>query len=91
MASKVTAEIIMEVRDRTWTSSRTQEQMCRYLPRSAWLFSTKSREMIAPGAYAILAPLFVGFFVGPRCLVGMLAGGMVAIMMSHGAAVWLLS
>merc|ERR1711871_502932 len=39
--------------------------------------STKSsvREMIAPGAYAILAPLFVGFLVGPRCLVGMLAGG----------------
>merc|ERR1711937_365967 len=37
--------------------------------------STKSsvREMIAPGAYAILAPLFVGFLVGPRCLVGMLA------------------
>ena len=57
--------------------------------------STKSsvREMIAPGAYAILAPLFVGFLVGPRCLVGMLAGGigsgaMVAIMMSNAGGAW---
>ena len=49
--------------------------------------------MIAPGAYAILAPLFVGFLVGPRCLVGMLAGGigsgaMVAIMMSNAGGAW---
>merc|ERR1712036_113235 len=57
--------------------------------------STKSsvREMIAPGAYAILAPLFAGFLVGPRCLVGMLAGGigsgaMVAIMMSNAGGAW---
>ncbi|KAH8065996.1 hydrogen-translocating pyrophosphatase [Aureococcus anophagefferens] len=53
--------------------------------------STRSsvREMVAPGAYAILAPLFVGFLVGPACLVGMLSGAicsgaMVAIMMSNG-------
>merc|ERR1719399_1643020 len=57
--------------------------------------STRSsvREMIAPGGYAILAPLFVGFLVGPRCLVGMLAGGigsgaMVAIMMSNAGGAW---
>jgi len=57
--------------------------------------STESsvREMIAPGAYAILAPLFVGFFVGPRCLMGMLTGAissgcMVAIMMSNAGGAW---
>ncbi|KAH8048524.1 hydrogen-translocating pyrophosphatase [Aureococcus anophagefferens] len=57
--------------------------------------STRSsvREMIAPGAYAILAPLFVGFLVGPRCLVGMLggsivSGAMVAIMMSNAGGAW---
>ena len=57
--------------------------------------STKSsvREMIAPGAYAILAPLFVGFLVGPRCLVGMLAGGigsgaMVAIRVEIKSRRW---
>jgi len=57
--------------------------------------STRSsvREMVAPGAYAVLAPLFVGFLVGPRCLVGMLAGAicsgaMVAIMMSNAGGAW---
>eukprot|EP00616_Rhizochromulina_sp_CCMP1243_P005949 CAMPEP_0118965760 /NCGR_PEP_ID=MMETSP1173-20130426/3287_1 /TAXON_ID=1034831 /ORGANISM="Rhizochromulina marina cf, Strain CCMP1243" /LENGTH=789 /DNA_ID=CAMNT_0006914423 /DNA_START=277 /DNA_END=2646 /DNA_ORIENTATION=- len=57
--------------------------------------STRSsvREMIAPGCYAILAPLFVGFTVGPRCLMGMLVGSitsgcMVAIMMSNAGGAW---
>merc|ERR1711907_190117 len=57
--------------------------------------STRSsvREMIAPGAYAILAPLFVGFLVGPRCLFGALVGSiasgcMVAIMMSNAGGAW---
>jgi K(+)-stimulated pyrophosphate-energized sodium pump len=38
--------------------------------------STRSsvREMVAPGAYAVLAPLVVGFLVGPRCLMGLLTG-----------------
>jgi inorganic pyrophosphatase len=51
------------------------------------------KEMIAPGAYAMLAPLFVGFTVGPECLMGLLAGGitsgaMVAIMMSNAGGAW---
>jgi len=57
--------------------------------------STKSsvREMIAPGAYALLAPLVIGFLVGPRCLMGMLAGSivsgaMIAIMMSNAGGAW---
>merc|ERR1719407_91569 len=57
--------------------------------------STRSsvREMIAPGLYAILIPLMVGFTVGPRCLVGMLAGAiasgcMNAIMMSNAGGAW---
>jgi len=57
--------------------------------------STRSsvREMVAPGLYAILAPLFVGFTVGPRCLLGMLVGSigsgcMVAIMMSNAGGAW---
>ena len=52
--------------------------------------STRSsiREAIAPGAYAILAPIFIGTLVGPRMLMGMLAGSiasgcMMAIMMSN--------
>merc|ERR1719389_150467 len=57
--------------------------------------STRSsvREMIAPGLYAILIPLMVGFTVGPRCLMGVLAGAiasgcMVAIMMSNAGGAW---
>jgi Na+/H+-translocating membrane pyrophosphatase len=52
--------------------------------------STRSsiREMIAPGAFAILVPLAVGLGAGPRCLIGTLAGGiaagcMMAILMSN--------
>jgi len=34
--------------------------------------------MIAPGTYAILAPLMGGFLVGPRFLMGMLAGSITS-------------
>merc|ERR1711998_807255 len=57
--------------------------------------STESsvREMIAPGAYAILAPLIGGFLVGPRFLTGMLAGAiasgcMLALMMANAGGAW---
>ena len=57
--------------------------------------STRSsvREAIAPGVYAILSPIFIGFFAGPRCLVGMLAGAivsgcMLAILMSNAGGAW---
>merc|ERR1712228_151432 len=57
--------------------------------------STRSsvKEMIAPGSYAILAPLFIGFTVGPKCLMGTLAGALVtgcmmAILMSNAGGAW---
>jgi inorganic pyrophosphatase len=57
--------------------------------------STRSsiREMIAPGAFAILVPLAVGLGAGPRCLIGTLAGGiaagcMMAILMSNAGGAW---
>merc|ERR1712113_1133500 len=51
------------------------------------------REMLAPGAYAVLGPLIVGFAVGPKCLMGLLAGSivsgaMIAIMMSNAGGAW---
>merc|ERR1712050_425637 len=59
------------------------------------MISTRSsvKEMIAPGAYAILAPIFIGFLVGPRCLMGTLAGALVcgcmlAILMSNAGGAW---
>merc|ERR1712050_148384 len=59
------------------------------------MISTRSsvKEMIAPGAYAILAPIFIGFLVGPVCLMGVLAGALVcgcmlAILMSNAGGAW---
>merc|ERR1719409_1771730 len=59
------------------------------------MISTRSsvREMIAPGSYAILAPIFIGFLIGPKCLMGVLAGALVtgcmmAILMSNAGGAW---
>jgi K(+)-stimulated pyrophosphate-energized sodium pump len=51
------------------------------------------QEMILPGTYAVLAPIIIGFLVGPRCLAGMLggsisSGAMLAIMMSTAGGAW---
>jgi len=57
--------------------------------------STRSsvQEMIAPGTYAVLAPLIGGFLVGPTFLMGMLAGAIasgcqLAIMMANAGGAW---
>merc|ERR1719162_2822291 len=59
------------------------------------MISTRSsiKEMIAPGAYAVLTPIVVGFLVGPRALMGLLAGtigtaAMLAIMMGNAGGAW---
>jgi len=51
------------------------------------------QEMILPGLWAILAPMCVGFTIGPKCLTGMLGGAissgmMLAIMMSNAGGAW---
>ncbi|WP_048128923.1 sodium-translocating pyrophosphatase [Methanosarcina lacustris] len=51
------------------------------------------REMIAPGLLAVVAPLFVGFVLGPGALGGLLAGSvvsgfMIAITMSNAGGSW---
>merc|ERR1740115_249142 len=49
--------------------------------------------MVLPGLWAVLAPIAIGFLVGPRCLVGLLGGAiasgmMLAIMMSNAGGAW---
>merc|ERR1712078_292176 len=49
--------------------------------------------MILPGTYAVFVPVFVGFLVGARCLMGVIAGSvgsgaMMAIMMSNAGGAW---
>jgi len=57
--------------------------------------STRSsvKEMIAPGIYAVFTPLIAGFMVGPRMLMGLLAGcigsaAMMAVMMGNAGGAW---
>jgi H(+)-translocating pyrophosphatase len=59
------------------------------------MISTKSsiKEMIAPGVYAVLSPLCIGFTVGPRAVMGLLAGtigsaAMLAVMMGNAGGAW---
>jgi len=82
-----------ELGDGKWVASEKEEVW----PNSKRCveISTRSsvREMIAPGTYAILAPLIGGFLIGPRFLMGMLAGAvasgcMLAIMMSNAGGAW---
>merc|ERR1712190_420822 len=51
------------------------------------------KEMIAPGVYAVLTPLMAGFLIGPRCVMGLLAGcigsaAMMAVMMGNAGGAW---
>ncbi len=51
------------------------------------------KEMVLPGTMAVIAPLFVGFVLGPEALGGLLVGVIVvgllmAIQMSNGGGAW---
>lgn len=50
-------------------------------------------EMILPGMIAILAPVVIGFWMGPQALAGMLAGGLavgatLSLYMANAGGVW---
>ena len=50
-------------------------------------------KMIAPGSLAVLAPVIIGFVLGPKALGGMLGGAliccvMMALMMSNAGGAW---
>merc|ERR1719413_107348 len=59
------------------------------------MISTRSsvKEMIAPGLYAVLTPLVAGLLIGPKCVMGLLAGtigsaAMLAVMMGNAGGAW---
>jgi K(+)-stimulated pyrophosphate-energized sodium pump len=63
--------------------------------KAAVAISTESalREMVLPGALAVLAPLAMGFLLGAEALAGMLIGAiasgfMLAVMMANSGGAW---
>ena len=92
---KAAAAIIEEVRHQFHTIPGLMEGTGEPDSDKCVEICTKSsiEEMVLPGTYAVLAPIIVGFLVGPRCLAGMLggaiaSGAMLAIMMSTAGGAW---
>jgi K(+)-stimulated pyrophosphate-energized sodium pump len=92
---KAAAAIIEEVRRQFHTIPGLMEGTAEPDSERCVQICTESsvQEMILPGAYAVLAPIFVGFLVGPRALAGLLggsiaSGAMLAIMMSTAGGAW---
>ena len=64
-----------------------------YGPAVAIVTAAAQREMILPGVIPVLAPLAVGFILGPKALGGMLMGSIItgiflALFMTSGGAAW---
>src|SRR5213594_1483789 len=64
-----------------------------YGPAVRIVTAAAQREMILPGLIPVLAPLAVGFILGPRALGGMLVGAIItglflALQMTSGGAAW---
>src|SRR5882762_3409127 len=64
-----------------------------YGPAVRIVTAAAQREMILPGIIPVIAPLAVGFILGPRALGGMLLGAIVtglflALQMTSGGAAW---
>jgi K(+)-stimulated pyrophosphate-energized sodium pump len=64
-----------------------------YGPAVRIVTAAAQREMILPGAIPVIAPLAVGFILGPKALGGMLMGAIitglfVALFMTSGGAAW---
>ncbi|GMH86675.1 hypothetical protein TL16_g10617, partial [Triparma laevis f. inornata] len=92
---KAAGAIIVEVRRQFAEIPGLMEGTAEADSDTCIAISTQSslEEMVLPALWAILAPLSVGFLIGPRCLTGLLggaiaAGMMLAIMMSNAGGAW---
>ena len=64
-----------------------------YGPAVRIVTAAAQKEMILPGAIPVIAPLAVGFILGPKALGGMLMGAIItglflALFMTSGGAAW---
>jgi len=94
---KAATSIILEVRRQFLDNPRLKIPNSGEIPdyKSCIRISTEAsvREMILPGCLAVLAPVWIGLMVGPKCLAGMLSGSiasgfMLGVMMSNAGGAW---
>ena len=95
LINKAAGAIIIEVRRQFAEIPGLREGTAEADSDRCVAISTQSsvEEMILPGIIAILAPITVGFLIGPSCLTGMLGGAiasgmMLALMMANAGGAW---
>jgi K(+)-stimulated pyrophosphate-energized sodium pump len=88
-------EIVQEVRRQFREIKGLMEGTAQADYATCVSISTKSalREMVLPGVMAVVAPLFIGFLLGPGPLAGMLVGAtacgfVLAVMMANAGGAW---
>jgi K(+)-stimulated pyrophosphate-energized sodium pump len=92
---KAAYEIVLEVRRQFNEIPGLMEGTAKPDYKTCVGISTQSalREMIVPGALAVVVPLLVGFVLGAEALAGMLAGAtasgfLLAVMMANAGGAW---
>ncbi len=92
---KAAQEIVMEVRRQFQEIPGLMEGKAKPDYRRCVAISTEGalREMMVPGAMAVLVPLLVGFLLGAEALAGLLVGAiasgfMLAVMMANAGGAW---
>lgn len=92
---KAAMEIVMEVRRQFREIPGLMEGTGKPDYKTCVDISTKSalREMVIPGALAVVVPLLVGFVLGKEAVAGMLIGAiasgfMLAVMMANAGGAW---
>ncbi len=92
---KAAFEIVMEVRRQFKEIPGLMDGTGKPDYRQCVAISTQSalREMVLPGALAVVVPLLVGFILGREAVAGMLVGSiasgfMLAVMMANSGGAW---
>ena len=92
---KAAYEIVLEVRRQFAEIPGIMERTTKPDYKTCVAISTESalREMIIPGALAVVVPLLIGFLLGAQALAGMLLGAiasgfMLAVMMANSGGAW---
>jgi K(+)-stimulated pyrophosphate-energized sodium pump len=92
---KAAYEVVLEVRRQFREIPGLMDGTGRPDYKTCVAISTESalREMVIPGALAVVAPLLVGYLLGAEALAGMLVGAIVsgfllAVMMANAGGAW---